>query len=147
MNKASKPVKRANLNTSAPTREKALNVGTGNEGGRAAVTATIPSAQIAYQIYRLTVNCCRLHPENIAFRHPGMMAVVARTPHARRRRARALTAKGPTSRGRYLSLPIARSFASILPLDPVFGSALDMSRILSIFSATISIVTGWSGSN
>ena len=52
MNKASKPVKRANLNTSVLTGETALSVGTGDEGGRAAVTATIPSAQIAYQIYQ-----------------------------------------------------------------------------------------------
>jgi hypothetical protein len=61
MNKAFKPVKRANLNTGVPTREKALNVGTGNEVGRAAVTATIPSAQIAYQLYRLAIDCCRLY--------------------------------------------------------------------------------------
>ena len=48
---------------------------------------------------------------------------------------------------RHWSLPIARRLASTVPISPVYGFAFDRSRIVSIFSATISIVTGSSGSN
>ena len=55
--------------------------------------------------------------------------------------------RGHSAARRYLIFPIFRSSCSTVPIRPVYGLAFDRSRILPIFSATMSTVTGSSGSN
>lgn len=58
-----------------------------------------------------------------------------------------MSTRGPMVTPSYLIRPISRSFSTTFPIIPKYGLAVDKSRILSIWSRTISIVTGSAGSN